>query len=124
MVIGMAEKRDATLMKWVKIPTVQIYHLIYGNPYGDTIGFYTKIQIRKGDTLTVTKQLNGSMKLYDAGADPKKWYLVDGWYTWYNHPFDTLADAKRYVGKDFLKGGLNKKYWERVSLKNWPYRRD
>lgn len=50
---------------------------------------------------------NNVTRFKDVGTNSKKWYLTDGWYTFYDMPFDTLADAQAYAVKEYLKGHLN-----------------
>lgn len=94
------EFRKKSDIKWVKESSISLYHLICAN-------YDTCITIRKGDLFMSRFVQNNVTRFKDAGTNPKKWYLTDGWYTYYDRPFDTLADAKAYAVKEYLKGHLN-----------------
>ena len=89
------EYRKKSDIKWVKEASSSVYHLICA-------GYDTNITIRKGDLF-----MNVMNNPLWTGTNSKKWYLTDEWYTFYKMPFDTLADAKAYAVKGYIKGHLN-----------------
>ena len=94
------EFRKKSDIKWVKEASISAYHLICAD-------YDTYITIKKGDLFMHTPIVIGGHRFATEGTDSKKWYLTDGWYTFYNMPFDTLADAKAYAVREYIKGNLN-----------------
>lgn len=109
--VGSRKKSD---IKWVKEASISMYHLICAN-------YDTSITIRKGDLFMPID----SHKFATDNPNPKKWYLSDGYYTFYKMPFDTLADAKAYAVKEYIKGHLNGlPALEKYNPKKYPFRKD
>ena len=94
------DMKDKSEIKWAKDSVISRYYLIYANRI-------TNIVISKGNLFMSRTTRNGITRFTDSGTNPKKWYLTDDGYTFYNRPFDTLADAKAYAVKEYLKGNLD-----------------
>ena len=94
------EYRKKSEIKWAKNSVISVYHLICAD-------YDTYITIRKGDLFMNSPLWIGYHRFATEETNPKKWYLTDDGYTFYNMPFDTLADAKAYAVREYIKGHLN-----------------
>lgn len=111
------DMKDKSKIKWAKDSVISDYYLIYANRI-------TNINIRKGNLFMSRTTRNGRTVFTDAGTNPKKWYLTDGWYTYYDSPFDTLADAKAYAVRQFVAGKIKGGEWEDYNPNRYPFRKE
>lgn len=109
--------RDKSKIKWAKDSVISRYYLIYANRV-------TNIVISKGNLFTSRTIRTGRVVFTDAGTNPKKWYLTDGWYTYYNLPFETLDDAKAYAVYQFVNGKIKGSEWEDYNPNRYPFRKE
>lgn len=114
IIVDFRKKSD---IKWVKESSISMYHLICA-------GYDTNITIRKGNLFLSRTTRNGRTVFTDAGTNPKKWYLTDGWYTYYNIPFDTLDDAKAYAVHQFMTGRIKGGEWKEYNPNRYPFRKE
>lgn len=109
--------RNMSGIKWVKDSVISRYYLIYAN-------HITNITISKGNLFASRTIRNGRVIYTDADTNPKKWYLTDGWYTYYDRPFDTLDDAKTYAVHQFVTGRIKGGEWKDYNPNRYPFRKE